>query len=63
MTEAEIDAEYNAAKDEFEAAESALARARHRLNVAARAMSEAFDKRCAEAEARVMMKERGSRFR
>lgn len=63
MTEAEIDAEYSAAKDEFEAAESALARARHRLNLAARAMCEAFDRRCAEAEARAIEKDRLAHYR
>lgn len=52
--------EYRAAKDEFEAADSALARARFRLDRAARAMCEAFDKRCAEAEARAMAKEKVS---
>lgn len=63
MSEADIDAEYNAAKDEFERAESALAVARSRLNRAARAMCEAFDKRCAEAEARAVAKDRLAHFR
>lgn len=52
MTEDEISDEYKAAKDEFEAAESALARARHRLHFAKKAMSELWDKRVREAEAK-----------
>ena len=52
MTEDEISAEYKAAKDEFEAAESALARARHRLRLARKAMCEAWDKRVRAADER-----------
>lgn len=52
MTEDEISAEYTAAKDEFEAAESAMASATHRLRLASRAMCEAWDRHWREAEAR-----------
>lgn len=58
MTDDEIDAEYNAAKDEFERAGSAFARANARLHNASRAMCEAFDRRCREAEARAVAKDR-----
>jgi hypothetical protein len=61
MSEAEMEAEYKAAKDEYEAAESAFARATARLNRAARDMCQAFDKRCAEAEARAMAKPKAPR--
>lgn len=50
----QIETEYSAAKDEFERAESALAQARARLNRAAREMCDAFDRQCADAEARLM---------
>jgi hypothetical protein len=53
MDDEAIDAEYSAAKDEFERAEAALARARSRLNQAAHEACKAFDRRCAEARARV----------
>lgn len=52
MTDDEISAEYKAAKDEFEAAESALARARHRLSLASNAMCQAWDRHWRAVEAR-----------
>lgn len=54
----DIEIEYTAAKDEYEAADSALARARRRLDLAARAMCDAHDKRRAELEARATERDR-----
>lgn len=62
MTDEEMAAEYKAAKDEYEAAESALARARRRLDLASRAMCEALDKHWRAAEARYVER-KGSPFR
>lgn len=56
MSEMDIEAEYTAAKNEFEAAEQALARATFRLNRASSAMCAAFDKKYAEAESRALSK-------
>lgn len=52
MTQDEISAEYSAAKDEYEKAEAALARAHHRLHLASNAMCQAWDKLWREAEDR-----------
>ena len=48
-----ISAEYKAAKEEFETAECALARARHRLHLANDAMRKAWNERLKAAESRL----------